>query len=189
MRGSPAIRDNSPRNYRPTRGTMDEQFEDAPPQIEPTEYDLERFTDCARDALSSAEYAAQRLGDPFVGTDHLLVGLAMSETGAAFKVMEPFNVTPRQLEQSMKFIRGDESATPVNGNEGGYSPRLVRVLARATKEATYRGDARIGTIHMLLGLLRERQGLSVFLLEAAGLGPKRIDQIINRAQSVGWTDD
>jgi ATP-dependent Clp protease ATP-binding subunit ClpA len=189
MRGNPDIRDNSPHRHRPTRGTMDEQFDEAPPQSDPTEYDLERFTDCARDALSSAEYAARRLGDPFVGTDHVLVGLAMSETGAAFKVMEPFNVTPRQLEQSMKFIRGDQSEAPKNGIQNGYSPRLVRVLARATKEATYRGDAEVGTIHLLLGILRERQGLSVFLLEAAGLGPKRIEQIIDRAQSVGWKDE
>ena len=171
---------------------MDEHLDATPPQSDTSEhsgYDLERLTPCAQDALSSAEYAARRLGDAFVGTDHLLVGLAMSETGAAFKVMEPFNITPRQLEQAMKFIRGERSEAALNGNQGGFSPRLIRVLSRATKEATYRGDSEVGTIHLLLAMLRERQGLSVFLLESVGLGPKRIDLIIDRAQSAGWKDD
>jgi hypothetical protein len=55
--------------------------------------------------------------------------------------------------------------------------------------ATDRGETEIGTIHILLGLLREREGLCVFLLDAAGLGPKKVDHVIATAQRAGWTDD
>jgi ATP-dependent Clp protease ATP-binding subunit ClpC len=167
---------------------MDELLDETP-QFDPTDYDLERFTLCARDALSSAEIAARKLGDPFIGTDHLLVGLAMTESGAAYRVLEPVQLTPARLAESMRFIRGIDPGHTGNGVDGGFSPRLVRVLARATKVATDRGDAEIGTIHILLGLLREREGLSVFLLDSAGLGPKRFDYVIATAQRTGWTDD
>ena len=167
---------------------MDEQFDDAP-QLDPTEFDLERFTLCARDALSSAEIAARKLGDSYIGTEHMLVGLAMTESGAAYRVLEPLQLTPSRLAEMMHFIRGTETVHVSNGVDSGLSPRLIRVLAKATKVANDRGDTEIGTIHILLGLLRERQGLSVFLLDSAGLGPKRLDHVVEIAQRAGWTDD
>lgn len=166
---------------------MEANFEEAPEQ-EVATVDLERLSACAREALAAAHELASELGDGFVGTDHLLLGLASTPNGAACQVLHDLQLTSERLIQSIRFIRGSLGAGAMNDAERPFSPRLTRVLALAAKEAAERGDGEVGTIHLLMGLLRTREGLPVFLLEAAGLGPKRIDLIVNRVHRSGLSD-
>lgn len=166
--------------------TMDDAF-DEEVQEEVVAIDLERLSERARDALSAAAVQAQRLGDQFIGTDHVLLGLSLTDRCAARNVLETVDLTTERLAQSMRFIRGGES----NGStelEMGYSPRLVRVLTAAGKDAAKALQPEIGTIHILCGLLREGGGLAVFLLESAGFHPKRADRVLDIALREGWTD-
>jgi ATP-dependent Clp protease ATP-binding subunit ClpC len=165
--------------------TMDELIEDEMPEDVPG-VDLERLSARAREAMSAAAVEAQRLGDQFVGTDHVLLGLSQIEQCAARNVLESVDLTTERLEHSIRFIRGESNGA--SDLEMGYSPRLLRVLTAASKDAAKALQPEIGTIHILSGLLREGGGLAVFLLESAGLSTKRADQVLDIAIREGWTD-
>jgi ATP-dependent Clp protease ATP-binding subunit ClpC len=166
---------------------MEDQLEEAPEQ-ELVAFDLERLSSCARDALAAARTEARNLGDRFIGTEHLLLGLSQTKDGAAYQVLQSIRLTSDRLADSMRFIRGGRLEQPNNEADQGFSPRLQRVFALASKEAVDRGDREVGTVHILLGLLRVREGLSAFVLESAGLGPKRVDYMIDRAHGSSWDD-
>jgi ATP-dependent Clp protease ATP-binding subunit ClpC len=166
---------------------MDDQPEEAPEQ-EFVAFDLERLSSCAREALAAAKIEARKLGDRFVCTEHVLLGLSQTESGAAYQVLQAIRLTSDRVADTMRFIRGRQSEQSDNDADQGFSPRLHRVLALASKEAADRGDREVGTIHVLLGLLRVREGLPAFLLESAGLGPKRVDFMIDRAYGSRWED-
>ena len=127
--------------------------------------------------------------DPFVGTDHLLVGLFTVSTGAASRVLTKLGVDVEFVTANMRFIRGGESAAAELDTERARSPRLVRVLEAAAKDAAKRNHAELGTLHLLSGLLRMREGLAVFLLEAPGLGLGKIGVAISTAHREGWKDE
>lgn len=167
---------------------MEELFEEEP-QDEPIEVDLDRLTPCAREAFEIAEAFAREFGDAFVGTDHVLVGLARIDAGAACRVLNELEITAEKLSVTLRFIRG-AAKEPYQGDlEQSFSPRLVRVLELAAKDAAKRNHAEIGTLHLLSGLLRERTGLAAFLLEAPGVGHGRAGSAITLAHREGWHDE
>jgi ATP-dependent Clp protease ATP-binding subunit ClpC len=169
---------------------MDEQFDDEI-QDEPVavELDLARLTSCARLALDRATEEARRFGDPYVGTDHVLLALASLETAAAKQVLDALEMTTERLNGLIRFIRGGEQ-TMANGEcEYAFSPRLQRVLAAAAKDSAKRSHAEIGTLHLLSGLLREKEGLAVFLLESPGVGLERAGGAIAHAHREGLKDE
>jgi ATP-dependent Clp protease ATP-binding subunit ClpC len=166
--------------------TMDETFDDET-QEEVAEVDLERLTPSARDALDAAAIEAEKMGDEFVGTDHVLLALSRTEHCAARNLLETYELTTERLIEMMRFVRGVQP----NGAgefERTYSPRLLRVLTIARKDANKAMQAEIGTIHLLSGLLREGDGLAVFLLESVGLSNKRADFVLEFAAREGWKD-
>lgn len=168
---------------------MDEAFEEEL-QDEPVAVDLDlaRLTSCARLALDRATDEARRLGDPFVGTDHVLLALASLDTAAAKQVLDALEMTTERLLGLIRFIRGGEAPAANGGSDYAFSPRLQRVLAAAAKDSVKRSHTEIGTLHLLSGMLREKEGLAVFLLESPGVGLERAGGAIARAHRDGLKD-
>lgn len=162
---------------------LDEELQD-----EPITFDLELLTAGARAALDIARSQAHAMGDPFIGTDHVLLGLACSNAGAAYRVLSTLQLSPDLLRDKMTFIRGGEPKPIENGSDPGFSPRLLRVMAFAAKEAAKRNQSEIGTLHVLSGLLREREGIAILLLESPGAGLGRTGSAIAAAHREGWSD-
>ncbi len=158
-------------------------------QEELVEVDLDRLTPCARAAFDAAAAHARELGDAFIGTDHVLLGLALIEAGAASRVLTALKASAERLTSTMHFIRGGGQTSLEGEVEQAYSPRLVRVLELAAKDAAKRNHSEIGTLHVLAGLLRERTGLAAFLLESPGVGHGRAGSAITLAHREGWHDE
>ena len=167
---------------------MDELLEEEL-QDEPVAVDLDRLTRCALATIQAARKHAEGLGDPFVGTDHLLIGLAAIECGAAYRILLSLNVDKDRVLTAMRFIRGDDGRNGDSASELTFSPRFVRVLESAAKDAAKRNHTELGTLHLLSGLLREREGLAVFLLDSPGIGLARAGTSIAAAHHASWNDD
>lgn len=165
---------------------MDDPF-DEDVQDEVADVKLERLSASARNALAAAAAQAQEMGDEFIGTDHVLLGLSLTDRCAARHLLDAYDLTAERLTESMRFIRGGHR-NGSGGAEQTYSPRLLRVLIAANKVANKAMQPEIGTIHILSGLLREGEGLAVFLLESAGLSNKRADFVLEFAAREGWED-
>lgn len=167
---------------------MDEPFDEELQGEQPVAVQPARLSTCARQALERAADEARRFGDPYVGTDHVLLALCGFEAAAAARVFAELEVDGELLAARMAFIRG-RAVTSDNGEIAmGQSPRLQRVLATAAKDAAKRGHTEIGTLHLLAGLLREKEGLAVFLLEFPGVGLERAGGAIARAHRDGLRD-
>src|SRR5581483_44750 len=127
-----------------------------------------RFTPGARRAVVLARDSAQRLRHGAIGTEHLLIGLLAEEyEGTASGVLAELGVTESAMELAVADRMG------VGKREGDdripFTPRAKKVLELALREAVRLGHDRIGTGHLLLGLLREGNGLAVELLTARGV--------------------
>jgi ATP-dependent Clp protease ATP-binding subunit ClpA len=168
--------------------TMDDQLEDEL-QDEPIAVDLTQLTPCARQTLDRASDEAQRMGDPYVGTDHVLLAMVSIDTAAAKRVLEILEIDADRLSGTMRFIRGTDNPPSNGGVEYPYSPRLQRVLESAAKDAVKRSHGEIGTLHLLSGMLKERSGLAVFLLESPGVGLEKAGGAIARAHRDGIKDE
>jgi ATP-dependent Clp protease ATP-binding subunit ClpC len=166
---------------------MDESHDDELIE-EPVSFELDQLSACVRTSLDLAKSRAQAMGDTFVGTDHVLLGLALNSTGAAFRVLESLALTADQLQAKIVFIRGGARSPLANGEDPTYSPRLQRVLASAAKDAAKRNHTEIGTLHVLSGIMREREGIATLLLESPGVGLGRTGSAIALAHREGWRD-
>ena len=126
-----------------------------------------RFTERARRVIHFAQEEAQRLQHNYIGTEHLLLGLIREGEGIAAKVLKSFDVDLEKVRQAVEQVigRGDR---PVSG-EVGLTPRAKKVIELAVDEARSLNHHYIGTEHLLLGLLREGQGVAARVLESFGL--------------------
>jgi len=126
-----------------------------------------RFTERARRVIHFAQEEAQRFQHNYIGTEHLLLGLIREDEGVAAQVLKSFNVDLEKVRQAVEQIigRGDH---PVSG-EVGLTPRAKKVIELAVDEARSLNHHFIGTEHLLLGLLREGQGVAAGVLESFGL--------------------
>ncbi len=148
----------------------------------------ENFTACARNVLNYAKEEARSLGHAHLGTEHLLIALAREEQGAAARVLSSLGITADQLRNSVAFIAGRGEPLPADSQEPSPTPRLSRVLESAAQEAKKRSHNVVSTLHLLLALLREREGLAVMLLESPGVGLERIGGAMMRAFRDGLSD-
>ena len=125
---------------------------------------FDKFTDRARKVLTLAQDEAQRFNHNYIGTEHLLLGLVREGEGVAARVLENMNVELAKVRTAVEFIigRGDR---PVVG-EVGLTPRAKRVIELAIDEARRLGHNYIGTEHLLLGLVREGEGIAAGVLES-----------------------
>lgn len=133
---------------------------------------MDRFTDNANEALNIATQSAYNLKHNYIGTEHLLIGLAGAR-GLAGKVLEENGV---EQEKIVKLI--DELITP-NANVGmqekdNVTPRVKRILEQSYKEAARLKSGMVGTEHMLLALLKESDCIAVRLLNTLGINIQKV---------------
>jgi ATP-dependent Clp protease ATP-binding subunit ClpC len=152
---------------------------------------FDKFTDRARKVLTLAQDEAQRFNHNYIGTEHLLLGLVREGEGVAARVLENMNVELAKVRTAVEFIigRGDR---PVVG-EVGLTPRAKRVIELAIDEARRLGHNYIGTEHLLLGLVREGEGIAAGVLESLGVNLDKVRheviRVLSQSTSVGPTQE
>lgn len=142
---------------------------------------MNKFTDRARRVLTFAQDEAQRFNHDYIGTEHLLLGLVREDSGVAARVLDHMNVELAKVRMAIEFIigRGDR---PVVG-EVGLTPSAKRVIELAMDESRGLGHNYIGTEHLLLGLVREGDGIAAGVLESLGVSPDRVRHEVIRVLS------
>ena len=127
------------------------------------------FTDGAREAMVLAQDEAERLGQKYIGSEHLLLGLVREGDGVAARTLDGLGVGLTRLRAQVEaMIRTGE---PMVTDGPGLTPRVKRVIELAVETARGRGDDSIDTAHLLLGLLDEGGGIAASILESLGAGP------------------
>ena len=130
---------------------------------------LDRFTQRARRVLAFAQEEAERLNHSYIGTEHLLLGLLREETGVAGKVLRDLNVSSERVTELVERITGPGRRTPFSKID--LTPRTKRVIELAVEEARRLGQHYIGTEHLLLGLVRQGDGVAIDILRQLSVSP------------------
>jgi len=133
---------------------------------------FDKFTERARRVLTLAQEEAQRFNHNYIGTEHLLLGLVREGDGVAAKVLANLGVELNKVRSAVEFIigRGDRAVI----GEIGLTPRAKKVIELAVDEARRLNHHYIGTEHMLLGLVREGEGIAAGVLESLGVNLERV---------------
>jgi bifunctional DNase/RNase len=133
---------------------------------------FDKFTERARKVLSLAQEEAQRFQHTYIGTEHLLLGLVRESEGVAAKVLRNLGVELNRVRSAVEFIvgRGDR----VVRSESGLTPRAKKVIELAVDEARRMNHHYIGTEHLLLGLVREGEGIAAGVLESLGVNLEKV---------------
>src|SRR5438045_4488237 len=128
---------------------------------------FDKFTERARKVLQLAQEEAQRFNHNYIGTEHLLLGLVREGEGVAAKVLSNLGVGLNKVRSAVEFIigRGDR----IVSSEIGLTPRAKKVVELAGDEARRLNHHYIGTEHLLLGLVREGEGIGAGVLESLGV--------------------
>ena len=132
---------------------------------------FDKFTERARLVLRLAQEEAQKLNHNYIGTEHLLLGLIDEGEGLAVKMLQALDIQPNKVRKSVMHIieRGDRIVL----GEVGLTPRAKKVMELAVDEARRLNHHYIGTEHLLLGLVREGEGIAAGVLESLGVNLER----------------
>jgi len=145
---------------------------------------FDKFTERARRVLTLAQEEALRFNHNYIGTEHLLLGLVREGEGVAAKVLGNLGVELNKVRSAVEFIigRGDRAVM----GEIGLTPRAKKVIELAVDEARRLGHHYIGTEHLLLGLVREGEGIAAGVLESLGVSLDKVRAEVTRilAQSM-----
>ena len=125
---------------------------------------FEKFTDKARKVLVLAQDEARTLHQPYVGTEHILLGLIQEKDGLAAQALARLNVTYDGVIQAIRQIATIDEDADVSGHLS-FTPRVKRVLENSLREAMQMGQSYISTEHLLLGIVREGEGTALEVLE------------------------
>ncbi len=142
---------------------------------------FEKFSERARRVLSLAQEEAQRFNHNYIGTEHILLGLVRETDGVAAKVLSNLGIELSKVRSAVEFIigRGERSGT----GDIGLTPRAKKVIELAVDEARRLGHYYIGTEHLLIGLMREGEGVAAGVLESLGVSLDKIRTETNRVLS------
>jgi ATP-dependent Clp protease ATP-binding subunit ClpC len=139
---------------------------------------FEKFSERARRVLSLAQEEAQRFNHNYIGTEHILLGLVRETEGVAARVLSNLNVELVKVRSAVEFIIGrGERPTP---GEIGLTPRAKKVIELAVDEARRLNHHYIGTEHLLIGLMREGEGVAAGVLESLGVSLEKVREETNR---------
>ncbi len=133
---------------------------------------LDRFSKRARKVLTMAQEEAQRLNHNYIGTEHLLLGLVKEDQGVAVKVLRELGVEPMQVVKAIERAVGRGDRPPYG--KPTLAPRTKRVIELSVEEARLMGHQYIGTEHLLLGLVREGEGIAVNVLRSLGVSLDKV---------------
>jgi ATP-dependent Clp protease ATP-binding subunit ClpC len=125
-----------------------------------------RFTDRARKVLILAQQEAARYGHGYIGTEHLLLGLLREGEGVAAKALASLGLEVDSVREQVETILGTGQE---QANDIGYTPRAKKVIELAMEEALRLGHNYVGTEHILLGLIREGEGIAAQVLTGMGV--------------------
>ena len=142
---------------------------------------FERFTDRARRVLVLAQEEARLLNHSFIGTEHILLGLIHEGEGVAAKSLESLNITLEAVREKVEETIG-MTGTPPSGSPP-FTPRAKKVLELSLREALQLGHSYIGTEHMLLGLVREGEGVAAQVLVSLGADLGKVRQQVIQMMS------
>ena len=145
---------------------------------------FERFTDRARRVVVLAQEEARMLNHNYIGTEHLLLGLIHEGEGVAAKALESMNISLEGVRQQVEEIIGTGQAAPTGHIP--FTPRAKKVLELSLREALQLGHNYIGTEHILLGLIREGEGVAAQVLQKLGADLNRVRQQVIQLLS-GYT--
>jgi len=138
---------------------------------------FEKFSERARRVLSLAQEEAQRFNHNYIGTEHILLGLVRETEGVAARVLLNLSVELVKVRSAVEFIIGrGERPTP---GEIGLTPRAKKVIELAVDEARRLSHHYIGTEHLLIGLMREGEGVAAGVLESLGVGLEKVREETN----------
>ena len=148
---------------------------------------FEKFSERARRVLSLAQEEAQRFNHNYIGTEHILLGLARETDGVAARVLTSLGVELTKIRSAVEFIIGrGERPSP---GDIGLTPRAKKVIELAVDEARRLGHHYIGTEHLLIGIMRESEGVAAGVLESLGVNLEKVrsetTRILNQSVSQG----
>ena len=132
----------------------------------------EKFSERARRVLSLAQEEAQRFNHNYIGTEHILLGLVRETEGVAARVLSSLTVDLSKVRSAVEFIIGRGEKPPQG--EIGLTPRAKKVVELAVDEARRMNHTYIGTEHLLIGLLREGEGVAAGVLESLGVSLDKV---------------
>ena len=135
---------------------------------------FERFTDRARRVVVLAQEEARMLQHNYIGTEHLLLGLIHESEGIAAKALESLGIGLEAVRQQVEEIIGQGQQAP--SGHIPFTPRAKKVLELSLREAIQLGHSYIGTEHILLGLIREGDGVAAQVLVRLGADLNRTRQ-------------
>ena len=142
---------------------------------------FEKFSERARRVLSLAQEEAQRFNHNYIGTEHILLGLVRETEGVAARVLSSLSVDLAKVRSAVEFIIG-RGEKPAQG-EIGLTPRAKKVVELAVDEARRMNHTYIGTEHLLIGLLREGEGVAAGVLESLGVSLDKVRSETHRILS------
>ena len=139
---------------------------------------FERFTDRARRVVVLAQEEARMLNHNYIGTEHILLGLIHEGDGVAAKALESLGISQEAVRQQVEEIIGQGQQAP--SGHIPFTPRAKKVLELSLREALQLGHNYIGTEHILLGLIREGEGVAAQVLVKLGADLNRVRQQVNQ---------
>ena len=132
-----------------------------------------KFTKSSEDALKIASEIAVELGHNYIGTEHILYGLAEEQIGVASKVLEDQGVTPEKIMGKIEELVGVNENSTINTTIG-FTPRTKRIVENAYMEARNANSEYIGTEHILLGIMHEGDSVAVRIMMELNVDPKKL---------------
>ena len=139
---------------------------------------FEKFTDKARKVLVLAQDEARSLHQPYVGTEHILLGLIQEKDGLAAQALDRLNVKYDAVVQAIRQVVAIDEDTDVSGHLS-FTPRVKRVLENSLREAMQMGQSYISTEHLLLGIVREGDGTALEVLTRLGVSGDDVRSALN----------
>jgi ATP-dependent Clp protease ATP-binding subunit ClpC len=140
---------------------------------------LQRFTQRARRVLAIAQEEADRLSHNYIGTEHLLLGIVKEEHGIAGRTLRELGAKSERVAEMVERMTGAGRRAP--SGKLDLTPRTKQVIEYGVEEARKLGHSYIGTEHLLLGLIRQGDGVAIDVLRQLGLTPDRIRRETLRA--------
>jgi excisionase family DNA binding protein len=133
---------------------------------------FDHFTERAARVMALAQEEAQRLSHDYIGTEHLLLGLIAEGEGVAAKVLSNFGIDVTKVRSAVEGIIG--RGNNQKRGEVHLTPRAKKVIELAVDEARRLGHHFVGTEHLLLGLIREGEGIAAGVLESLGVNLEKV---------------
>jgi len=129
------------------------------------------FTEKARKAIQNAQESAVALGHSYVGTEHLLLGLAKVQDGVAAKALESQGVTPEDIEAQIKAVGSQGKSS---GGPADFTPRTKRIFEISQQEAMRMHVGYVGTEHLLIAILKEQDSIATRILSTLGCNIQKL---------------